>query len=75
VIYFEVDAPEPRFRRQGFPTKVCQMGSAVRVTLVVVLTVFSGAVSGESSETLSGSGVVISAKGEILTNAHVVEAC
>jgi S1-C subfamily serine protease len=31
--------------------------------------------AGRAAEIFSGSGVVINAKGEILTNAHVVEEC
>ena len=35
----------------------------------------SGVVAGQAAEISSGSGVVISAQGDILTNAHVVEGC
>ena len=52
------------------------MGMAVRAaTLAALVTLINGVAAGQGAETLSGSGVVISAKGEILTNAHVVEAC
>jgi len=52
------------------------MGMAVRApTLAALVTLISGVAAAQGGETLSGSGVVISAKGEILTNAHVVEAC
>jgi Tfp pilus assembly protein PilF len=48
---------------------------------VTTATVVAGAmlincvIAAQGAETLSGSGVVIGAKGEILTNAHVVDAC
>jgi lipoprotein NlpI len=52
------------------------MGMAVRAAVVAALaTLISGVAAGQAAETSSGSGVVIAAKGEILTNAHVVEAC
>ena len=43
--------------------------------MVALATLLSGVVAAQGAETLSGSGVVIGAKGEILTNAHVVEGC
>ena len=47
-----------------------------RATLMVALaTLISGVAAAQDAETSSGSGVVIGTKGEILTNAHVVEAC
>jgi hypothetical protein len=48
--------------------------SSQGIWLVGLATFISVAVA-QGAETLSGSGVVISAKGEILTNAHVVNAC
>jgi tetratricopeptide (TPR) repeat protein len=51
------------------------MGSALRVATLVGLVTFISGVTVARSETVSGSGVVIGAKGDILTNAHVVEAC
>jgi S1-C subfamily serine protease len=51
------------------------MGMAVRAAVVALVTLFSGVAAGQVAETLRGFGVVISDKGEILTNAHVVEAC
>jgi len=57
-------------------TGASDMGMAVRApTLAALVTLISGVAAAQGGETLSGSGVVISAKGEILTNAHVVEAC
>ena len=44
-----------------------------RCVVAAMVTLVSGVAAG--AVTLSGSGVVIGAKGEILTNAHVVEAC
>jgi tetratricopeptide (TPR) repeat protein len=44
-------------------------------TWLVGLATFISVAVAQGAETLSGSGVVISAKGEILTNAHVVNAC
>ncbi|MGD0026121.1 MAG: tetratricopeptide repeat-containing serine protease family protein [Xanthobacteraceae bacterium] len=43
--------------------------------MVAVATLLRGVAAAQGAETFSGSGVVIGAKGEILTNAHVVEAC
>ena len=52
------------------------MGMAVKAaTLSALVTLIGGVGAVQGAETLSGSGVVISAQGEILTNAHVVEAC
>jgi S1-C subfamily serine protease len=48
-------------------------GIVVRVAPVLLLTTL--VTSTAAGQTLSGSGVVIGAKGEILTNAHVVENC
>jgi S1-C subfamily serine protease len=42
---------------------------------VVVVTLICAVAAGRAAEISSGSGVVINAKGEILTNAHVVEGC
>src|ERR1700741_114027 len=43
---------------------------------VAALTPFlSGTAAGQDIQTLTGSGVVIGAKGEILTSAHVVVGC
>jgi lipoprotein NlpI/S1-C subfamily serine protease len=51
-------------------------GQALKLALVVVLTVLINVVSAaQAAETVSGSGVIISVKGEILTNDHVVGAC
>jgi tetratricopeptide (TPR) repeat protein len=47
----------------------------VRVLVAALVAMGSGMIAGQAAETSSGSGVMISAKGEILTNAHVVEAC
>jgi S1-C subfamily serine protease len=44
-------------------------------TLIVAIAAFIGNVAAAPAETFTGSGVVIGTKGEILTNAHVVEAC
>jgi S1-C subfamily serine protease len=44
-------------------------------TWLVGLATFIGVAVAQGAETLTGSRVVISAKGEILTNAHVVDAC
>ena len=49
--------------------------SAPAAASAVIATLISGVASGQGANTLSGSGVIIGAKGEILTNAHVVEAC
>jgi tetratricopeptide (TPR) repeat protein len=47
-----------------------------RATLMVALaTLISGVAAAQDAETSSGSGVVIGTKGEILTNAHVVQEC
>jgi S1-C subfamily serine protease len=47
-----------------------------RPTLMVVLAMFTiGAASGHAADALSGSGVVVGGHGEVLTNAHVVNAC
>jgi S1-C subfamily serine protease len=52
------------------------MGMAVRATtLAALVTLISGVGAAQATEIFSGSGVLIGAKGEILTNAHVVEAC
>ena len=51
-------------------------GQALKLALVVVLTVLINVVSAaQAADTVSGSGVIISVKGEILTNDHVVGAC
>jgi tetratricopeptide (TPR) repeat protein len=42
---------------------------------VVVVTLICAVAAGRAAEISSGSGVVINAKGEVLTNAHVVENC
>ena len=42
---------------------------------VVVVTLICAVAAGRAAEISSGSGVVINTKGEILTNAHVVEGC
>jgi S1-C subfamily serine protease len=42
---------------------------------VVVVTLICAVAAGRAAEISSGSGVVINPKGEILTNAHVVEGC
>jgi S1-C subfamily serine protease len=42
---------------------------------MVALATLIGWVAAGRAQTLTGSGIVIGAKGEILTNAHVVEAC
>jgi S1-C subfamily serine protease len=42
---------------------------------VSVAAIISGAAPVQAADTFSGSGVVISTRGEILTNAHVVESC
>jgi S1-C subfamily serine protease len=49
-------------------------GQALKLALVVVLTVLINVVSAaaQAAGTVSGSGVIISVKGEILTNDHVV---
>lgn len=53
-----------------------EMGLASRTATLAALFMLSSGVPGaHGAETLSGSGVVIDTKGEILTNAHVVEAC
>ena len=44
-------------------------------TLMVALATLIGSVVAARAETSSGSGVVIGSKGEILTNAHVVQEC
>jgi S1-C subfamily serine protease len=43
--------------------------------LVAVALLICGVAAGRAAEISSGSGVVIGAKGEVLTNAHVVEGC
>jgi S1-C subfamily serine protease len=51
-------------------------GQALKPALVVALTVLINVVSAaQAADTVSGSGVIISVKGEILTNDHVVGAC
>ncbi len=42
--------------------------------VAMLITLIAG-MTAASAETFSGSGFVINTKGEILTNAHVVEAC
>src|SRR5208282_79302 len=52
------------------------MQTAVRVATVAALaTLMSGVAAGQGARIASGTGVAIGAKGEILTNAHVVEGC
>ena len=41
----------------------------------ITLSILLSGVGGHAAEISSGSGVVISTKGEVLTNAHVVEGC
>jgi S1-C subfamily serine protease len=43
--------------------------------LVCAFVLFMAGATAEAAETSAGSGVVISTRGEILTNSHVVEAC
>ena len=51
-------------------------GQALKLAVVVVLTVLINvAYAAQAADTVSGSGVIISVKGEILTNDHVVGAC
>ena len=47
----------------------------VAIPAIALSTLFNGVMAGQTAEISSGSGVVISTKGEILTNAHVVENC
>ena len=47
----------------------------MRWLILAVIGVLAGSTAGLAAETSIGSGVIINAKGEILTNAHVVEAC
>ena len=47
----------------------------VAIPAIALSTLFNGVMAGQAAEISSGSGVVISANGEILTNAHVVEGC
>jgi putative serine protease PepD len=55
---------------------LCRCKALIPVTVTTALiTSICGLVAGEAAEISSGSGVVISTKGEILTNAHVVENC
>ena len=49
--------------------------AAPATTVVAVVTLICAVVAGRAAEISSGSGVVIGAKGEVLTNAHVVEGC
>jgi S1-C subfamily serine protease len=49
--------------------------AAAATTVVAVVTFICAVAAGRAAEISSGSGVVINAKGEILTNAHVVEGC
>jgi S1-C subfamily serine protease len=49
------------------------MGPTVKMLHAVLLVITSA--TAEAADTSSGSGVVIGTQGEILTNAHVVEAC
>ena len=49
--------------------------AAAATTVVAVVTLICAVAAGRAAEISSGSGVVINAKGEILTNAHVVEGC
>jgi hypothetical protein len=52
------------------------IGRAMRAVLVVALTtLFADIASVKGADTLTGSGVIISAEGDILTNAHVVNDC
>jgi S1-C subfamily serine protease len=52
------------------------MAMVVRAAAAVALAaLISGVVPVQGAESFSGSGIVISTQGEILTNAHVVEAC
>jgi tetratricopeptide (TPR) repeat protein len=51
------------------------MGMTARAAVGALAALISGVGAGQSAETFSGSGVVIGTDGEILTNAHVVEAC
>ncbi|MDE2283081.1 MAG: trypsin-like peptidase domain-containing protein [Hyphomicrobiales bacterium] len=50
------------------------MGMAVRAAVVALATLL-GVAAAQGAETISGSGVVVSSRGDILTNAHVVEGC
>ena len=47
----------------------------VAIPAIALSTLFNGVMAGQATEIYSGSGVVISTKGEVLTNAHVVEGC
>jgi S1-C subfamily serine protease len=52
------------------------MEMALRAAVVALAALISGVAAGQAAEIISsGSGVVIGVQGEILTNAHVVEAC
>jgi S1-C subfamily serine protease len=69
MMWCRVEADAGRCYRCGaaYPASELQ---AVRLAALL------GSVAGaQSAETSSGSGVVISTKGEVLTNAHAVEAC
>ena len=52
---------------------VISIGMAVHAAALATL--ITGIVSVQAADTVSGSGVVIGAHGEVLTNAHVVENC
>src|SRR5262249_11488746 len=50
-------------------------GLNMKMILVSVCALIIASATAEAADTFSGSGVVIGTQGEILTNAHVVEAC
>ena len=47
----------------------------VAIPAIALSTLFNGVMAGQTAEIFSGSGVVISTKGESCTNSHVVEKC
>jgi S1-C subfamily serine protease len=66
--------PPPRTRVSALSAKRCRV-IVLTTPLVALATLTSGATVAQEVGTLSGSGVVIGAHGEVLTNAHVVENC
>jgi S1-C subfamily serine protease len=52
-----------------------QIATWVAIAGITLSVLVSGVIAGQTAEISSGSGVVISTEGEILTNAHVVENC
>jgi hypothetical protein len=62
--------------RTPFPSRRKQRWTAILVAIpVITLSILLSDPIGQAAEISTGSGVVIRAQGEILTNAHVVEGC